>query len=209
MRAIDGLDAHPLADTNGAFFPFWSPDGRSLGLFAHGKLIRVDVATGVVDVICDALNGRGGTWNREDVIVFAPSLTTPLYRVSAHPGSTPSALFSPAAPGGGFRLPTFLRDGRHFVFTEMSPEGALVAIRLGSLDSQTTTVLVPGNKARVDFHGNMTEARVASGYLFFVRAAALVAQRFDERSLRTVGDPSVVVPRVVGEDWGRYQFAVS
>ena len=76
-------EAQPLAGTEGAGYPFWSPESRSVGFFAQGKLKRIDVAGGASQVLANASSGRGGTWNCDGVIVFAPTIQSPLYRISA------------------------------------------------------------------------------------------------------------------------------
>jgi Tol biopolymer transport system component len=101
----------PLAGTDEARHPFWSPDGSQIAFFAGGRLKAVTVANGRVRVICDARGGRpAGTWNSEDVIVFASETGVPLKRVYAKGGAAPVDL-----KATGFR-PHFLPDGRHFLF---------------------------------------------------------------------------------------------
>ncbi len=87
VRPLAALSAQPLAGTEGASFPFWSPDSRFIGFFAHGKLNKIDAAGGPPQTLCDAPSGRGGTWNRDGVIVFAPDIFSALYRVSAAGGA--------------------------------------------------------------------------------------------------------------------------
>ena len=86
VRALDAGESRPLPGTEGASFPFWSPDGRSLGFFANDKLKRIDVAGGVPLVVADAPNARGGTWNADGVILFAPGVAAPIVRVPARGG---------------------------------------------------------------------------------------------------------------------------
>src|SRR2546425_7068433 len=90
VRSLGAPTAQPLAGTDDATFPFWSPDGRFVGFFAQTKLKKIDASGGPPQTICDAPNGRGGTWNRDGVIVLAPDNFSPLYRVSAS-GGPPSA----------------------------------------------------------------------------------------------------------------------
>ena len=87
VRAMDALDARPLAGTDGATYPFWSPDGAYLGFFAGGKLKKVAIAGGPPQTLCDANSGRGGTWNRDGVILFSPSPASVISRVPAAGGS--------------------------------------------------------------------------------------------------------------------------
>jgi eukaryotic-like serine/threonine-protein kinase len=71
-----------LAGTEGAYYPFWSPDSRFVGFFAARKLKKIDIGGGLPQTLCDAPEGRGGTWNRDGVIVFTP-VVGPAYRISA------------------------------------------------------------------------------------------------------------------------------
>ena len=86
LRSLATTTAQPLAGTEGARLPFWSPDSRSIGFFAAGALKRLDVGGGVAQTLSPAISGRGGTWHADGVIVFAPSTTAPLMRVSANGG---------------------------------------------------------------------------------------------------------------------------
>src|SRR4029453_2393803 len=86
VRSFEGLSAQPLAGTEGATYPFWSADSRSLGFFADEKLKKIEAAGGPPISLCTASEGRGGSWNRDGVIVFAPSSTGVLHRVSASGG---------------------------------------------------------------------------------------------------------------------------
>ena len=104
--------AQPLANTDGASLPFWSPDSQSVGFFGQGKLKTVDIETGQIQTLADAGAARGGTWNRDDVIVFAPRAGAGLYRISAAGGQpTPVKIDTE-----GTWFPSFLPDGRHFLF---------------------------------------------------------------------------------------------
>ena len=106
-----------LAGTDFGHSPFWSPDSRFIGFFSNGKLRKIDASGGPPQVICDARNGRGGTWSREGVILFAPATTDPIHRVAAAGGnSTPVTVLDEKSGQASHRFPVFLPDGKHFLF---------------------------------------------------------------------------------------------
>lgn len=120
LRPLDGDTAQTLAGTDGASFPFWSPDNRSVAFFAGGQLKRIDLSSGLVQQLADApLNTRGGAWNSAGTILFTRSATEPLFRVSASGGKV-AAQTELTAPHLGHRFPQFLPDGRHFLFLPMA-----------------------------------------------------------------------------------------
>src|SRR5713101_1422062 len=88
LRPLRSDSAQPLAGTEGATHPFWSADSRSVAFFAEGKLKKIDAGGGPEQVLCDAPDGRGGSWNREGTILFAATFNGPMYRVYAG-GGTP------------------------------------------------------------------------------------------------------------------------
>ncbi|HSG66891.1 MAG TPA: protein kinase, partial [Gammaproteobacteria bacterium] len=83
VRSLDALSAQPLAGTDRATFPFWSPDSRFIAFFSGGKLRKIDANGGPPQAICDAQNGRGGAWNEEGTILFTPTTTDAIFRVSS------------------------------------------------------------------------------------------------------------------------------
>ena len=132
LRPLDQIAARPLAGTEGARNPFWSPDSRSIGFFAEGKLKRIDVAGGLPQLVANALHGSGGTWNREGVIVFSPAMGTPLFRVPASGGESVAVTRVDPPLQTQHSFPHFLPDGRQILFSSW---GAESGIYLGSLDS--------------------------------------------------------------------------
>jgi serine/threonine protein kinase len=147
MYEVGGQRTHSLDGTQGVTYPFWSPDGRFIGFFADGKLKKVDVAGTQVQVLCDAPNGRGGTWNRNGVIVFTPDASpgSGLARVSSQGGS-PVEMTRPdsARFENSHRWPVFLPDGKHFLYLAANFTGHVEsnAVFLGSLDSQEKRQIV-------------------------------------------------------------------
>src|SRR5262249_573207 len=91
LRSLSSVAARALTGTGGATYPFWSPDSRFVAFFASGKLRKVEVSGGSPIDICDAPNGRGGSWSAENVIVFAPAPASALQRVAAAGGAPSSA----------------------------------------------------------------------------------------------------------------------
>ena len=188
LRPLESLAAHPLAGTEDAIQPFWSPDSRSIGFFAHGKLQRVDAAGGPAQPLADASLPLGGTWSPSGVIVFAPRLGA-LFRVPAGGGEA-SPVTHPEAgmePGMEHRFPSFLPDGRHFLFQRFSPASQESEVDVGSLDSQNIKPI---------FRASSPALYSAPGYLLFLRESTLMAQRFDLGSLSTSGDPSAIAERI-------------
>ena len=181
VRPLNSITAQELAGTENGALPFWSPDGQWIGFFADGKMKKVPVSGGSAQVICDAPIGRGGTWNGQGTIVFAPTIGGPLFRVSAN-GGVPTAVtqLDPASGETTHRWPDFLPDGVHFLYLgRQTSSTEPSAIYVGSLDSL----------ARKKILDTLSEAQYAApGYLVYGRNTTLFAQRFDTSSLSMVGD---------------------
>ena len=135
VRELSSRDARPLAGTDDALHPFWSPDGQAIGFFAQGKLKRVAVAGELPIVLADAPEGRGGTWNAAGVIVFAPNFRdAALLRVSDRGGPTaPVTALDRAQEDVTNRWPTFLPDGIHFLYSVVSLRDDRRGIYVGSV----------------------------------------------------------------------------
>ena len=166
VRSLGTTTAQPLAGTDGATFPFWSPDGRSVGFFAGGALKRVDLGGGAPQTLAPAPTSfRGGTWNAESVIVFAPSNGGPLMRVAATGGPV-TAVTTVGPQQYAHFLPFFLADGRRFVFTAGGAPDAQ-GVYLGSLDGNAPTLVDTRRKP------GRVSARLAWGRVWWRRLAAL------------------------------------
>jgi len=190
IQSLDALSVQSLAGTDGAMFPFWSADSRFVGFFADQKLKKIDVSGGPPITLADAPDGRGGTWNSEGVIVFAPDSSGVLHRVSASGGvSTPVTKLDETRVETSHRWPLFLPDGEHFLYIGGGAGGLTIQgdmIAVGSLQKQDTKLLVPAD----------SNASYARGYLLFLRGRTLMAQAFDPKRLETAGDAFPIAEQV-------------
>jgi Tol biopolymer transport system component len=183
-------EAAPVPGAQGALFPFWSPDGKYLGFFSEGKLKKVPVAGGTVQVLCDAPEGRGGSWNEQGTIIFAPRIAGPLYSVSDG-GGTPVEITKGESSGQGYtdRDPYFLPDGKHFLFVRRARDSG--SIYAASLESSAAK---QGDIKQILPNGS--NVAYSDGYLFYVKEAALTAQEFDPSSLSFKGKPISIASNI-------------
>jgi len=176
-------EATSLANTERATFPFWSPDGQSLAFFADGKLKKLSLAGGPVQTLCDAPTGRGGTWNKDGVIIFTPSghLGVGLFRISAS-GGTPTQITVPdkGQTEDSHRWPVFLPDGIHYLYSAIHLSGRrdLSSVFVGSLNS---------NEKRLVTKASANVAYVAP-YLLYYRDQTLFGQHFDTKTFELTGE---------------------
>jgi Tol biopolymer transport system component len=193
VRAFDAATPQAIAGTEGAFSPFWSPDGASLAFFAEGKLKRVSLSGGPPSTICDVARGGTGTWGRDGVIVFSEwgSDKVALSQVPATGGKpSPATRLDAARKERWHAWPVFLPDGRHFLF--MSEAGAAWPASERGISVGTVGSLDVRLVAKVE----SAFAYANPGFLVFAREGALLAQRFDPNSLKTEGEPVAVAPEV-------------
>jgi Tol biopolymer transport system component len=181
VRPLDSFVARPLAGTEDGVLQFWSPDGRYLAYFGSGKLSKVSITGGAPEAICPSGEGRGGTWNREGVIVFAPQAAGPLFRVRDSGGEVvPVTVLDEKRQETGHRWPYFLPDGKHFLFVTLPAKQGKFDVFVGSIDSTDRKFLFAANSAAI---------YAEPGYLIYMRNNTLVAHRFDASGLATTGDP--------------------
>ena len=190
VRGLESLMAQPLAGTEGAARPFWSPDSRFLGFFAGGKLKKIDVSGGPPITLCDASSDRGGAWSPDGVIVFAPTGNSALQKVSAS-GGLPTAATSLGPGEGSHRRPLFLPDGRHFLFRATGGLGGIGVgggpIYLASLDSAERKLVLNADAQNVLY---------SQGHLIFMRETTLMAQPFDAQRLVLTGEPFPIAEQI-------------
>ena len=189
LRALDSTRPRRLAGTDGAANPFWSPDNKWVAFFADGKLKRVSVAGGAPQTICPVSGSRAtsvwliGTWGSGNTILFRVNDSqTNLLKVEASPGSEPVVVRSGGSAGMGLAWPSFLPDGRNFLFYSLNLGGPS-EIRVGSLDSPETYPVMQANSRAV---------YAEPGYILFAREGTLMAQKFDLQTKRTTGGPTAV-----------------
>ncbi len=178
-------EATPLTGTQGAIFPFWSPDGKYVGFFADGKLKKIPIAGGPAQILCDAPDGRGGSWNQQGIIIFAPRIAGALQSVSDG-GGTPADITTAPKDNAQFtdRNPYFLPDGRHFLF-----------VRRGKDNGSTFTGSLNGGEPRqlLPFGSNVA---FSEGYLFYLKDGALTAQELDPSSVSFKGKPTSIAANI-------------
>jgi len=192
VRALDSTEANALAGTEGASYPFWSPDDRFIGYFAGNKLKKIEASGGLQTTLGDVRVGTGGSWSRDGVILFSSLGGVGLSRVSASGGEVTSVLKpDPRRQETDFTDPSFLPDGFHFLYSKSSPQKEVAGIYLASLDGKVNGRLLPD-------YSNAVYAAGANdkGYLLFGREGALMAQPFDSASRQLIGEPFLVTAQV-------------
>jgi eukaryotic-like serine/threonine-protein kinase len=205
VRSLDAMVAKRLDGTEGALHPFWSPENQFIGFFAQARLKKIDASGGAPITICNVAFPRGGAWNADGTIVFSGGPGAPLSVVSAS-GGTAAVLtkFDSLRKENSHRWPSFLPDGRHFLYLARTVTGGSQSegglIRVASLDGKVNKILVPAS----------SNAVYASGYVLYVRGTTLVAHLFDESSLEVKGEPTTIAEGVTYDpSTNRGMFTVS
>jgi Tol biopolymer transport system component/predicted Ser/Thr protein kinase len=193
VRPLASLEARPLPGTEGAFAPFWSPDGRDIGYFGfRDALVRVPAAGGAVQILARGVTQpKGGTWSSEGRIVYVPDYRTGLFEVPAN-GGTPRALTTLDADSGelSHRWPQFLPDGRTLVFLVQTSEA-------GARNDQSRIEALEDAGARHELlRTNASAAYAPPGRLLFWREGSIYAQELDARQFRLRGEASQLAGNV-------------
>jgi serine/threonine-protein kinase len=196
LRALDRFDAKPIPGTTGAYNPFFSPDGRSLGFFSENKLKKVSLQGGDPVTLCEARIPHGATWGPDDTIVFADSEGHTLSRVSSS-GGRPEVLSIEDRAS----YPEFLPGGKAVLFSIkgfQNPDYGEIAV-----------LSLATGKRRVVLGGGTNPRYAASGHIVFARAGAILAAPFDLSRLEVTGPAVTLIEGIRIEEWGAAQFALS
>jgi serine/threonine protein kinase len=187
VRALDTVVSRPLDETQDGFAPFWSPDSQWIAFFSGGKLKKVEASGGPVETLCDAPLGRGGTWNQEGFIVFSPNLSQPLFEIAAAGGTArPLTQMDASRQEVSHRWPTFLPDGKHYIFFVRAATPEATGIYGGVLGSDKHTLMIASS-----LNGVYAEP----GYLLSMRGNTLMAQPFDVKRMQVT---ATAVPVAAG-----------
>ena len=180
VRRLDAPQAQALSGTDNAGYPFWSPDSRWIGYFnrPEGTLKKIDTNGGPPITLTQAPNGKGGTWNDDGVIVFAPDASTPLHRVASAGGESVAVTEIDGEFHNSHRHPRFLPDGNQVLFLARGNTPQLSRLLVVDLEGGTTREVM----------ATETQADFGSGHLLFVREHALMAQPFDPGTAQFEGE---------------------
>ncbi len=198
VRSLEDTVPRRLEGTRDAVFPFWSPDSRFIGFSADGKLKTMDISGAPPVLLCDASDPRGASWGTGGTILFEPGPRAGIFRVAATGGAPlPVTKLESSQQFTTHRWPSFLPDGKHFLYlaaNHADPQGASTEIYVASLDGKLNRPLMH----------SLSPAEYASGYLLFPRGVALMAQPFDVDKMEFTGDALIVADNVteVPSTWG-------
>lgn len=195
--SLNETEPQRLEGTQDATFPFWSPDSRFVGFSADGKLKTIDISGGGPVTLCDAPIMRGGSWGSDGTILFEPGSRTAIYRVAAMGGTPVAVTKLDTTKHTTHRWPSFLPDGKHFLYlaaNHADARGASTEIYVASADGKLNRPLVH----------SFARAEYASGYLLYLRDSTLMAQPFDPDKLAFTGDAIAIAEKVtnIASTWG-------
>ena len=198
IRSLANNTATQLPETEGASWPFWSPDGSYIGFFADNSLKKMQIPNGRPEVICDVEQepGSGATWGKNGVILFTNKNV--IYRVNSSGGAS-QPVTKLDANHEGHRWPYFLPDGDHFLYLDDAAKTEFHTLELASLDSgKTEKLLTPF----------ISDIAYAGGYVFFVRSGTLMAQRLDPKTFHLTGSPITIADQIA-EVFANHRFDFS
>jgi len=194
IRPLATQTTRALPGTEGAALPFWAPDSRQLGFFADGSLKRMSLTDDRPQTVCTVPSSRGGAWSPDNIILFAPTASSPLMQVPASGGTpTPATTLDVKSGETAHRFPQFLPDGKHFLYVCL-PE------KTHGLDTRVGTI--GGSVAPVVMSAPFRATYAAPGYLIFLQNTSVMAQPFDAKTLTLHGTPQVL--RDLGDATGEY-----
>jgi Tol biopolymer transport system component len=210
VRSLDQADAVELPGTEGAAYPFWSPDSRQIAFFAAGKLKRVDASGGPATTIADAALGKGGTWAADGTIYFAPTYASGIFRVSSNGGAASAVTVADSALGEvSHRFPRMLPDQKHFLYLSRAVSARTgsqgdvgIKLKIASVDGKDVRAIMPAE----------SNALFSNGRLLFTRNAFLVAQTFNPHTFELSGDPVPLashVRSIPGASWSIFDVSES
>ena len=193
------LDSYPASVKHHRVVPpfFWSPDSRFIGFQAGSKLAKIEISGGPAQTLCDVQwTVVGGSWNRDGVIVFADTARG-LMQVSAAGGvASPLTSIDPSRKEVVHVLPSFLPDGRHFLYLRASSIPENSGVYVGSLNTkpaeQDSRRLLATTSGPVYVPSSDSD----SGQVLFLRQGTLMAQPFDARRLELIGEAVQVASQV-------------
>jgi len=195
VRPLASLAAEPVPGSEGAAFVFWSPDSRSIGFFAGGKLKRSDLNGGPPEILCDASSVArpSGTWNRDGVILLNSEDRPGLYRIPATGGVPSPVTALDAGRQETMHLwPKFLPDGRHFIYLVQSQQVDNSGIYVASMDSKDRKRVL-----NISTNPSYAESPAGIGHLLFMQGSTLMAQAFDTKKLELAGERFPVAEQVL------------
>jgi serine/threonine protein kinase/Tol biopolymer transport system component len=194
VRSVGGLDVQRLQGTDGAAFPFWSPDSRTIGFFANSKLKRIDAGGGPVQALADAsTDPRGGTWSADGTIIFSPGVLDRLYKIPASGGTAvPITEVDTANGETSHRWPSLLPDGIHYLFFVRGSVREKEGVYVGTLGLAERKFIFTSKVAAI----YAPPANSQGGRLLVVRDGMLVSQGFDAKKLELIGDPVTIAQDV-------------
>ena len=197
LRVLNDIAPRRLEGSQDAMHPFWSPDSHSIGFSADGKLKTLDITGGSPVTLCDAPALRGATWDANGTILVAPNARSEILRITASGGTPVPVTKLDHAQHTTHRWPSFLPDGKHFLYlaaNHADPHGASTGIYVASLDGKLNRLLLH-SFARVEY---------ASGYLLYLRETTLMARPFDPDKLDFTGEAVPVAENVTAAPgtWG-------